>query len=111
MDAPNQAATIDALEAATDDLMDALGKRPDPDLQAAAAALKAREAALRNLLSTDAGSRPPDLNARLRRVYERDGEAASQLRVEMDALRGRLASTRQLVDDYSAAARASRSTR
>ena len=71
MDA-TQVATISALEAATDALMIALGKRPDPDLEAATAALKAREAALRFLVRTDPKTRPPDLNARLRRILDRD---------------------------------------
>lgn len=107
MDAPHQAATISALEAATDALMVALGKRPDPDLKAAGAALKARAAALRFLLQTDPQTRPPDMNARIRRILDRDVEASEQLRHEMDALRERLASTRQLVDSYSATARSS----
>jgi hypothetical protein len=101
MDASHQAATISALEAASDALMIALGRRPDPDLEAATAALKAREAALRFLVQTDIASRPADLNARLRRILERDREAAEQLRIEMDSLRGRLASTRQLMHTYN----------
>jgi hypothetical protein len=101
MDATHQAATISALEAATDALMVALGKRPDPDLAAATAALKAREAALRFLVRTDPATRPPDLNARLRRIYEHDREAAVQLRTEMDALRERLAGTREMMHRYS----------
>lgn len=101
MDASYQAATICALEAATDAMMVALGKRPDPDLEAAVAALKAREAALRLLVRTDPTTRPPDFNARLRRVLDRDREAAEQMRVEMDSLRGRLASTRQLMRTHS----------
>ena len=100
MDASHQAATISALEAATDALMFALGRRPDPDLEAATAALKAREAALRFLVRTDSGPRPADLNARLRRILDRDREAAEQLRIEMDSLRGRLANTRQLMHAY-----------
>jgi hypothetical protein len=100
MDAPHQAAAIGALEAATDALMIALRKRPDPDLQAAAAALKAREAALRFLVQTDPATRPPDFNARLRRVFESDREAADQLRTEMDSLRERLAGTRQMMNTY-----------
>jgi hypothetical protein len=102
MDASHQAATISALEAASDALMIALGRRPDPDLEAATAALKAREAALRFLVRTDLATRPADLNARLRRILDRDREAAEQLRIEMDSLRGRLASTRQLMHTYSA---------
>jgi hypothetical protein len=101
MDASHQAATISALEAATDALLIALGRRPDPDLEAATAALKAREAALRFLLRTDVATRPADLNARLRRILERDREAADQLRIEMNSLRGRLANTRQLMHTYS----------
>ena len=97
MDASHQAATISALEAATDALMIALGRRPDPDLVAATAALKAREAALRFLVRTDPATRPPDLNKRLRRILDRDREAADQLRIEMDALRERLADTRQMM--------------
>jgi len=100
MDVSDQAATILALEAATDAMMIALGKRPDPDLEAATAALKAREAALRLLVGTDPTVRPPDLNARLRRILDRDREAAEELRTEMDSLRGRLAETRQLMDSY-----------
>jgi hypothetical protein len=100
MDATHQAATISALEAATDALMVALGKRPDPDLGAATAALKAREAALKFLVRTDPASRPPDLNARLRRILDRDREAAAQLREEMDSLRERLAGTRELMHHY-----------
>ena len=97
MDAKHQLATVSALEAATDALMVALGKRPEPDLEAATAALKARQAAHRFLVQTDPATRPPDLNARLRRIYERDHEAATQLRAEMDALRERLADTRELM--------------
>jgi len=100
MDAKHQVATVSALEAATDALMVALGKRPDPDLEAAGAALKAREAALRFLLRMDPATRPPDLNARLRRIYDRDREAAEQLRTEMDALRERIAGTRELMHRY-----------
>ena len=74
MDATHQVATISALEAATDALMIALGRRPDPDLEAATAALKAREAALRFLVRTDPKARPPDLNARLRRILDRDAK-------------------------------------
>jgi hypothetical protein len=100
MEASRQVATISALEAATDALMIALGKRPVPDVGAATAALKAREAALRFLLQTDAQSRPPDLNARLRRVLERDQETAAFMRAEMEALRARLAETRHLISTY-----------
>ena len=101
MDSSLQAATISALEAATDAMMVALGKRPDPDLEAASAALKAREAALMLLVRTDPKDRPPDLNARLRRILDRDREAADQLRIEMDQLRERLAGTRELMNSYS----------
>jgi hypothetical protein len=101
MDSSLQAATISALEAATDAMMIALGKRPDPDLEAASAALKAREAALMLLLRTDPKERPPDLNARLRRILDRDREAADQLRIEMDQLRERLAGTREIMNSYS----------
>ena len=99
MDA-TQVAMISALEAATDALMIALGKRPDPDLEAATAALKAREAALRFLVRTDPKTRPPDLNARLRRILDRDNEAAEQLRAEMNLLRERLANTRQMMNAH-----------
>jgi len=78
-------------------------KRPDPDLEAAAVALKAREAAIRLLVASDPQTRPPDTNARLRRILESDKEAADQLRAEMDLLRGRLATTRQMINDYRAA--------
>jgi hypothetical protein len=107
MDPSYQAATISALEAATDAFMIALGKRPDPDIEAAAAALKARESALRLLVQSGPQGRPPDLNARLRRVLARDQEAAAQLRTDMDALRGRIADTKQLMHSYSKPVRAS----
>jgi hypothetical protein len=106
MNAPEQVVTISALEAATDALMIALGRRPDPDLDAAAIALKAREVALQFLLRTDPKTRPPDLNARLRRILERDHEAADQLREEMDSLRSRLADTKQLMNEYRVKAHA-----
>jgi hypothetical protein len=100
MDATHQIATISALEAATDALMIALGRRPEPDLQAAVAALKARETALKFLLATDPKTRPADLNARLRRILNRDHEAATQMREEMNALRERLADTKQMMRGY-----------
>jgi hypothetical protein len=109
MDSTNQAATISALEAATDALMLALEKRPDPDMEAAGEALRARQAALRFLVQSDPGARPPDLNARLRRILDRDLEAAEQMRTEMDALRGRLAGTRELMDSYRNRKKASES--
>ena len=99
MDASHQA-TIIALEAATDALMDAMRRRPDPDLEAAAIALKAREAAITLLVGSDPKARPPDMNARLRRILDCDREAADQLRAEMDSLRARLATTRQMMNDY-----------
>jgi nanoRNase/pAp phosphatase (c-di-AMP/oligoRNAs hydrolase) len=40
MDSSQQAATIVALEAATDALMIAMRRRPDPDLEAAGVALR-----------------------------------------------------------------------
>ncbi len=101
MDPSRQIATISALEAATDALMVALGKRPDPDLEAATDALREREAALRLLLQTDPKTRPPDMNARLRRILDRDRDAAEALRAEMELLRERLADTRQLARNYS----------
>jgi len=82
-------------------MMVALGKRPDADLEAAITALKAREAALMLLLRTDSKERPPDLNARLRRILDRDREAADQLRIEMDQLRERLAGTREIMNSHS----------
>ena len=100
MDSSPQADTILALEAATDALMVALRRRPDPDLEAAGAALKAREAAMHFLVGSDPNARPPDMNARLRRILDSDRQAAEQLRAEMDSLRGRLASTRQMMNDY-----------
>ena len=100
MDSSHQADTILALEAATDALMAALKRRPDPDLEAATAALKAREAAMHFLVASDPSSRPPDMNARIRRILDSDREAADQIRAEMDSLRGRLASTRQMMNDY-----------
>jgi hypothetical protein len=99
LDASHQAA-ITALEAATDSLMTAMRRRPDPDLEAAAVALKAREGAIRFLIGSDPKTRPPDMNARLRRILDCDREAADQLRAEMDSLRDRLASTRQMMNDY-----------
>ena len=71
--------------------MVALGRRPDPDLEAATAALKAREAALRFLVGSGPEARRRTLNARLRRILDRDREAADYLRTEMDVLRERLA--------------------
>jgi hypothetical protein len=100
MDFSQQAATISALEAATDALLVALRQRPDPDLDAATAALKARQAALRLLVQTDPKDRPPDLNARLRVILERDKEAADHLRADMDAIRERMEGTRQMMNTY-----------
>jgi site-specific recombinase len=100
MDSSNQAATILALEAATDALMAAMRRRPDPDLEAAAAAFKAREGAIRMLVASDPKERPPDMNARIRQILDCDREAVDQLRAEMDSLRQRLASTRQMMDNY-----------
>jgi hypothetical protein len=40
------------------------------------------------------------MNARIRRILDSDREAADQIRAEMDSLRGRLASTRQMMNDY-----------
>jgi hypothetical protein len=111
MNADYLAATMSALEAATDALLVALAHRPDADLEGAAAALRAREAALRLLVRSDATSRPPDMNARLRRVLERDGEAADKLRAEMESLRARLANTRQVMNTYRSPARAAGSAR
>ncbi len=105
MDAAHQVATILALEAATDAMMIALRRRPDPDLEAATAALKARESAIRFLAGSDPSTRPPDMNARLRRILEFDREAADQLRMEMGSLRERLASTRQMMKDYRTSSR------
>jgi hypothetical protein len=107
MDASHQVATIIALEAATDAMMVALRKRPDPDLEAATAALKAREAAIRFLVGSDPTTRPADMNARLRRILEFDSEAADQLRTEMGSLRERLAGTRQIMNNYRRSRRGS----
>jgi len=74
MDSSHQAATIAAMEVATDAMMVALRKRPDPDLDAAIEALRAREAAIRLLVGSDPAARPPDLNARLRRILDCDGK-------------------------------------
>jgi hypothetical protein len=106
MDASQQAATILALEAATDAMMSALRRRPDPDLESATVALKAREAAIRLLAGSDPNTRPPDMVGRIRRVLECDREAADQLRTEMNSLRVRLASTRQMMSDYRTSTRA-----
>jgi hypothetical protein len=105
MDARQQAATIMALEAATDAMMSALRRRPDPDLEAATIALKARENAIRLLVGSDPNTRPPDMIGRIRRVLECDREAADQLRAEMDSLRVRLAGTRRMMDEYRTANR------
>ena len=105
MDARQQAATIMALEAATDAMMSALRRRPDPDLEAATTALKARENAIRLLVGSDPNTRPPDMIGRIRRVLECDREAADQLRAEMDSLRVRLAGTRKMMDEYRTANR------
>ncbi len=99
-DATHQLASISALEAATDALMIALGRRPEPDLEAALAALKAREAALRYLVAVDAGRRPPEIAARLRRVLQKDRLTSDQMRAQMDALRGRIEETKQLMRQY-----------
>jgi hypothetical protein len=104
-------ATIVALEAATDALMEAMRRRPDPDLEAATIALKAREAAISLLVGSDPKTRPPDMNARLRRILDCDGEAADQLRAEMESLRGRLATTRQMMNDYRSSRRAQEQVR
>jgi hypothetical protein len=106
MDSTSQTATILALEAATEALMAALRRKPDADLEGAAVALKAREAAMRLLVGSDPASRPPDMNARLRRILDTDREAADQLRAEMASLRDRLAGTRQMMDEYRAKKRA-----
>jgi hypothetical protein len=111
MDSSPQADTILALEAATDALMVALRRRPDPDLEAAGAALKAREAAMHFLVGSDPNARPPDMNARLRRILDSDRQAAEQLRAEMDSLRGRLASTRQMMNDYRSKGRVTKELR
>jgi hypothetical protein len=111
MDGSHQAATIIALEAATDALMAAMRRRPDPDLEAATVALKARENAIKMLVASDPKTRPPDMNARLRQILDCDREAADQLRTEMDSLRERLASTRQMMNDYRSARRAQEEVR
>lgn len=110
MDVPRQIATVSALEAATDALLIALGKRPEPDFAAATAALEARGAALRFLLEIDPGSRPPELSARLRRVLERDAATLASLRAEMDALRDRLVDRRRFTRGYGLGAVPSRDT-
>jgi hypothetical protein len=48
------------------------------------------------------------MNARIRRVLDCDREAADQLRAEMGLLRDRLASTRQMMNDYRASKRRER---
>jgi hypothetical protein len=106
LDHSRQAAAICVLEAATDDLMYAL-RRSEPDLEGATTALKERENALRLIVRASVTTRPPDLNARLRRVLERDQEAADQLRREMEAIRERMATTRQMVETFGEQATAS----
>jgi len=105
MDASSQAAAISALEAATDVLIVALSRRPDPDLETATKALKAREASIRLLVGSDPKRRPPDMNARIRRILDSDRAAADYLRTEMDALRERLANTRQMMNDFRSSGR------
>jgi hypothetical protein len=100
MDANHQLASISALEAATDAFMIALGRRPEPDLEGAVAALRAREAALKYIVSIRGEARPADLNARLRRILDRDREAATQMREEMNALRDRIEETKQMMRSY-----------
>jgi ABC-type transporter Mla subunit MlaD len=78
-------------------------RRTEPDLEGAATALRERETALRQIVRSSAASRPADLNARLRRVLERDQEASDQLRREMEAIRERMATTRQMVDSFGEA--------
>jgi hypothetical protein len=51
------------------------------------------------------------MNARLRQILDCDREAADQLRTEMDSLRERLASTRQMMNDYRSARRAQEEVR
>ena len=111
MDGSHQAATIIALEAATEALMVAMRRRPDPDLEAAGVALKARENAIKLLAASDPKTRPPDMNARIRQILDCDREAADQLRAEMDSLRDRLASTRQMMNDYRSSRRVSEEAR
>jgi hypothetical protein len=100
MDAKHEVASISALEAATDAFMIALGRRPEPDLEGATAALKAREAALRYIVGAKPGTRPPDLNARLRRILDRDRDATTHMRDEMEALRLRIEETKQMMHSY-----------
>lgn len=97
MNASRQAAAIMALEAATDVLIVALSRRPEPDLEAATNALKARGAALSLLVGSDPKTRPPDMNKRLRRILDTDRAAADHMRTEMESLRQRLAGTRQMM--------------
>jgi len=66
-------------------------------------ALKAREAAIR-LLSDRIPTRAHRHEREDPRVLECDREAADQLRAEMGLLRERLASTRQMMNDYRAGA-------
>jgi len=109
MDVSQQDATISALEAATDVLIVALSRRPDPDMETATAALKARETAIRLLVGADPKKRPPDMNARLRRILDTDRAVADHLRTEMDSLRDRLADTREMMRTSSPRAVAGRS--
>ena len=65
---------------------------------------------MRFLVGSDPNARPPDMNARLRRILDSDREAAEQLRTEMDSLRGRLASTRQMMNGYRSRGRTQEKT-
>jgi hypothetical protein len=105
MDTSRLDAAITALEAATDILIVALSRRPDPDMETATSALKARAAAIHLLAGSDRRRRPPDMNARLRRILESDRLVADHLKADMDTLRGRLESTRQMVHDYDRSVR------
>jgi len=45
------------------------------------------------------------MNARIRRILDSDRRAADYLRTEMDALRERLANTRQMMNDFRSSGR------
>jgi len=89
-----------ALESATDTLVIALARRPEPDLERAGSALRARADAIRRIGECDRRRRPPDTNARLRRILETDRIVGEQLQAAMEALREKMAGTRRMVEEY-----------
>ncbi len=90
MNAVHAVAALSALEAASDALLVAVAKLPDPDLDAVDAALNARETALRFFVRIDPAVCPPGTAERLARVLERDAVATRRLREELTLTADRL---------------------